>query len=79
MYYANNPSEDLWCSSGKASFNDRVYSGVICSDSNCTDTEEVNLTTIWGENYQTVSGGGKTYYLTMDAEPGDTIYELYEQ
>ncbi len=55
MYYANNPSEDLWCGDHKASFNDMEYAAQICTDSECSDATDVDLTTTWVDTYQTVS------------------------
>ena len=78
VYYANNPSEDLWCGDHKASFNDMEYAAKICTDSECSDTTDVDLTTTWGDTYQTVSDWTNSYLLTMSAEAGsDEIYELY--
>ena len=78
VYYANNPSEDLWCGDHKASFNDMEYAAQICIDPECSDTTDVNLTTAWGDTYQTVNDWTNSYLLTMSAEVGsDEIYELY--
>ena len=78
VYYANNPSEDLWCGDHKASFNDIEYAAQICTDSECSDATDVDLTTTWGDTYQTISDWTNSYLLTMSAEAGsDEIYELY--
>lgn len=82
VYYANNPSEDLWCGDStnghKASWDDVEYSAEICSDSQCIESTNANLTTIHGNNYQLVSDWSNSYYLTNDAVVGnDEIYPLY--
>ncbi len=85
VYYQNNPSEDLWNAKATPSaracnFNDKVYSALICDDSICSTSKNVELHTTWGETYQTVNYWENSYFLTMSAEVGsDDIYELYQQ
>jgi len=82
VYYANNPSEDLWNANAnparKCNFNDQIYTAKICGDSTCLNPTDANLTTTWGETYQTVNDWSNSYLLTMSAEvAGNDIYELY--
>ncbi len=79
MYYEDYPAEDRSCWGQAATFNDRVYTAKICNDLNCETSEDVTLTTTWGDTYQIINDGNKSYKLVLNATVWeDDIYELYE-
>jgi hypothetical protein len=44
-----------------------VYTAKICNDLNCETSEDVTLTTTWGDTYQIINDGNKSYKLVLNA------------